>query len=64
LQWANVFHEGSYVVTDWKERRKALFLTPGGDGMLSKIVVNRPNELLSVMHLGIVKNEAILEVVQ
>jgi hypothetical protein len=55
-RWSSIFHEGSYAVTDWKEGSKALFLTPGRNGMLSKIVVNRPNEFLSIMHQGIVKN--------
>jgi hypothetical protein len=54
--WTSVFHEGSYAVTDWKEGSKALFLTPERNGMLSKIEVNRPNEFLSIMHQGIVKN--------
>jgi uncharacterized protein YndB with AHSA1/START domain len=54
-QWANVFHEGSYAVTDWKEGSKALFLTPERDGMVSRIVTHRPNEFISIMHLGTVK---------
>ena len=55
-QWTSAFQEGSYAVTDWKEGSKALFLTPAGNGMLSKIVAHRPNEFLSIMHLGIVQN--------
>ena len=52
----DVFAEGSYAVTDWKEGSKALFLSPGGDGMVSRIAVHRPNEFLSIEHLGVVKN--------
>src|SRR6266567_5981017 len=55
-EWTCAFQEGSYAVTDWKEGSKALFLTPAGNGMLSKIVAHRPNEFLSIMHLGIVQN--------
>ena len=55
-EWSSEFHEGSYAVTDWKEGSKALFLTPQGDGMVSRIAAHRPNEFLSIEHLGTVKN--------
>jgi len=55
-QWTSVFQEGSYAVTDWQPGRKALFLSPTGDGMVSRIAVHRPNEFLSIEHLGIVKH--------
>jgi hypothetical protein len=55
-QWTSVFEEGSYAVTDWKEGTKAPFLTPAGKGMVSRIVSHRPNQFLSIQHLGIVKN--------
>jgi hypothetical protein len=54
--WSSAFQEGSYAVTDWKEGSKALFLTPEGSGMVSRIVGHRPNEFLSIKHLGTVKN--------
>lgn len=55
-EWSSAFQEGSYAVTDWKEGSKALFLTPEGNGMVSRIVGHRPNEFLSIKHLGTVKN--------
>src|SRR5512132_760758 len=55
-EWTSVFAEGSYAVTDWKQGSKALFLTPAGDGMVSRIAVHRPAEFLSLEHLGTVKN--------
>jgi uncharacterized protein YndB with AHSA1/START domain len=55
-QWTSAFHEGSYAVTDWKKGSKALFLTPEGEGMVSTIAEHRPNEFLSIKHLGTVKN--------
>jgi len=55
-QWTTAFQEGSYAVTDWTVGSKALFLSPQGDGMVSRIVAHRPNEFLSIEHLGIVKN--------
>ena len=52
--WTKEFAEGSYAVTDWKEGSKALFLTPGGNGMVSRIAKHVPNEFLSIEHLGTV----------
>lgn len=55
-EWTRAFQEGSYAVTDWSVGSKALFLTPQGEGMVSRIVAHRPNEFLSIEHLGTVKN--------
>jgi uncharacterized protein YndB with AHSA1/START domain len=55
-QWTSAFHEGSYAVTDWKEGSTARFLTPEGEGMFSRIVTHRPNEFLSIEHLGTIKD--------
>jgi uncharacterized protein YndB with AHSA1/START domain len=55
-QWTSVFQEGSYAVTDWKQGSKALFLSPDGSGMASRIAEHRPNEFLSLQHVGLVKN--------
>jgi len=55
-QWTSVFAEGSRAETDWKKGSKVLFLDGKGEGMVSKIVENIPNEYLSIEHLGEVKN--------
>jgi uncharacterized protein YndB with AHSA1/START domain len=55
-KWTSAFQEGSYAVTDWKPGSKALFLAPDGSGMVSRVAEHRPNEFLSLEHLGIVKN--------
>jgi uncharacterized protein YndB with AHSA1/START domain len=55
-QWTEVFHPGSYAETDWQQGSKVLFKTPAGDGMVSKILVNKPNEVMSIEHLGILKD--------
>jgi predicted 3-demethylubiquinone-9 3-methyltransferase (glyoxalase superfamily)/uncharacterized protein YndB with AHSA1/START domain len=55
-RWTSVFHEGSYAESDWKEGSKILFLAPGGDGMASRIAVNREYSEMAFQHLGIVKN--------
>ncbi|HEX9979092.1 MAG TPA: SRPBCC domain-containing protein [Flavobacterium sp.] len=55
-EWTSVFCEGSYVETDWNEGSKALFLSPGGEGMYSTIAINKPNEVMSFRHIGMVKD--------
>lgn len=55
-KWTSVFTEGSYAKTeDWKEGSKVLFLSPAGDGMVSRVASNRPNKFMSFEHLGVVK---------
>ncbi|HMQ67827.1 MAG TPA: SRPBCC domain-containing protein [Ignavibacteria bacterium] len=55
-KWTNVFYEGSYAVSDWKEGSTALFLGPNKDGMYSIIDKCIENELMSIKHIGMVKN--------
>lgn len=54
--WAGVFSPGSYAVTDWKEGSKTIFTSAEGEGMVSTIAKNIPNEFLSIKHLGMIKN--------
>jgi|SRR5437762_3182081 len=53
--WTSTFAEGSRVETDWKKGSKALFLDGKNEGMVSTIAENKPNEFMSIKHLGIVK---------
>lgn len=58
-KWTSVFAEGSHVITDnWKEGSKVLFMDPKGNGMVSSVAANRPNEFMSFKHLGEVKDGA------
>lgn len=54
-KWTSAFAEGSYAETDWKKGSKVLFLDGEGRGMVSRIAENRPNEYMSIEHLGEVK---------
>lgn len=54
--WYSEFKEGSHAITDWKEGGKALFLDNEGYGMISKIVSNKPYELISMVYEGVVIN--------
>ena len=63
-QWTAAFMEGSRVESVdpaesqiWKKGNKVRFLGPGDEGMVSTIADNRPNEYLSIKHLGVVKTK-------
>ena len=53
--WTSTFAKGSRVETDWKKGSKALFLDGKNEGMVSTIAENKPNEFMSIKHLGIIK---------
>lgn len=55
-KWTSPFSEGSHAVTDWKEGSKVLFMDGKGQGMVSKIAKNKPNEFMSIEHLGMLKD--------
>ena len=55
-EWTSAFSEGSHAKTDWKEGSKVLFLDGNGQGMVSKIAANRPNEFMSFEHLGEIRD--------
>lgn len=54
--WTSAFCEGSFVITDFKEGSKAHFLSPNGEGMFSKVSINKPFEVMSFNHIGVIKN--------
>jgi uncharacterized protein YndB with AHSA1/START domain len=54
--WTAPFSEGSHAITDWKKGSKVLFLDGKGMGMVSKIDEAVPNEFMSFLHLGMVKD--------
>ncbi len=55
-KWTSVFSPESHAITDWKEGSKVLFLDGKGSGMVSKIDKLVPNQMMSFLHLGVVKN--------
>lgn len=55
-EWTSAFCEGSKVETDWREGSKALFLNGTNEGMVSRIAANKPNEFMSIEHLGMIKD--------
>jgi hypothetical protein len=55
-EWTSVFSEGSRADTDWKKGSKVFFLSDSGEGMVSRIEENTPNEFMSIKHLGVIKD--------
>ena len=52
-EWASVFFEGSYVVTDdWEEGSKVHFLGPDQSGIYSIIEKHIPNKIMHFKHIG------------
>lgn len=55
-QWTSAFAEGSYFEGSWQQGGKIRFLSPSGDGMVAQIAENRPDEFISIRHLGTISN--------
>jgi len=54
--WTAAFCDGSYFSGSWEPGAKIHFLAPSGDGMVAQIAENRPDEYVSIRHLGEVRN--------
>lgn len=55
--WASVFFDGSYAITDnWKEGSKVQFLAPDQSGIYSLIETHIPNKIMQFKHIGNVVN--------
>jgi hypothetical protein len=59
--WTQPFNPASHFIGDWSEGSKMLFV--GEDqqgnkgGMVSRIVANRPGELVSIEHYGVLEGD-------
>ena len=51
-QWTSVFGDGLYFEGSWQQGQRIRFLTPSGHGVVSEIAENRPDEFISIRHLG------------
>lgn len=54
--WTSPFCEGSYYEGSWNANEKIRFLSPEGGGMIAEIAINKPNEYISIRHLGCIEN--------
>lgn len=55
-QWTSAFGEGLYYEGSWRTGQRIRFLTQEGHGVISEIAENRPDEFLSVRHIGYIAN--------
>jgi uncharacterized protein YndB with AHSA1/START domain len=53
-RWTKAFSEGSFYEGSWDQGSRIKFLIPSGDGMISEIAENRPQEFISIRHLGFI----------
>ena len=55
-KWTAPFAAGSYYEGSWSQGSRIKFLAPSGSGMVAVIAEHRPNEFVSIRHLGFVSN--------
>lgn len=55
-RWTATFCEGSRFEGSWNEGQRIRFFGPDGQGMVAEIAENRPNQFISIRHLGFVAN--------
>jgi len=48
--WYAEFSEGTHAETDWKVGSKILFTDNSGSGLVSKVMVNKPFEAITIEH--------------
>lgn len=54
--WLGVFSPGSHALTDWQLNSKVVFADDSGSGIIGRIIVHDPYELLSIEYYGILSN--------
>jgi hypothetical protein len=55
-EWTAAFSEGSHYIGSWDQGAKIKFLGQSGEGMTSEIAENKPQEFVSIRHLGMFEN--------
>lgn len=58
-QWTSAFGDGLYFEGSWQKGQRMRFLTPEGHGVVSEVAENRPNEFLSIRHLGYIADDGV-----
>ncbi len=54
-KWTSAFCEGSYYEGSWDAGQSIRFLSPTGEGMVSKIAENRKYQFISIRHEGFIE---------
>lgn len=56
-EWTKAFAPRSYYEGSWEKGSKIRFIDPDQNaGMVSEIAENKPNEFVSIRHIGIIEN--------
>jgi uncharacterized protein YndB with AHSA1/START domain len=58
-QWTSAFGDGLYFEGSWQKGQRIRFLTPQGHGVTSEIAEIRPNEFISIRHLGYIADNGV-----
>lgn len=58
-QWTSAFGDGLTFVGSWQKGQRMRFLTPQGHGVISEIAEIRPNEFISIRHLGYIADDGV-----
>ena len=58
-QWTSAFGDGLYFEGSWQTGQRIRFLTTEGHGVVSEIAENRPNEFISIRHLGYIADDGV-----
>src|SRR5688572_24138476 len=54
--WLAIFSPGSFALTDWQLGSKVVFADNSGSGIIGRIIVHDPYELLSIEYYGVLNN--------
>jgi hypothetical protein len=54
--WYAEFSDGAHAQTDWQVGSKTLFIDNTNNGLIGKVIANKPNELISIEFSGEVRN--------
>lgn len=58
-RWTAAFGDGLFFEGSWEKGQRIRFLTPDGHGVISEIAENRPNEFISIRHIGHIDDDGV-----
>lgn len=56
-QWTSVFSAGSHAVGGWDEGSKVHFKNGEGRGLVSRVKVHKPAEIITLEHIGLLDKD-------
>lgn len=60
-EWTTPFEPTSYYEGNWSEGSTIKFLSGKGGGMYSEIAENKPNEFVSIKHVGMIDDKGVID---